>query len=442
VVTEIAELIQKGGLMMYIPIGYKFILGIVLVVAAVAFSPSAVHTLGYSQEMSTVFAFAVALTAGLILGWLLSKGLSKNIRVITNAVEAISEGDLSTDVAVKTKRFPDETTDIATAVNLMTENLRGLVSQLRSASGHVSESAHTLSSTTLEVNATTEEIAKALEQISHGAEIQADMAGKGATLIHELAVSVELVAKRARESAQSARDTTASAQQGNELVKQTMDLMKEFLNTVEYTGQQFAELNGKLQQVGKIADIIVEIARQTNMLALNASIEAVRAGEYGKGFTVVAEEVRKLADGTSRSASEIIDLVTLIKEDSIKVRETFASSSRQINEGKKKINSTAEVFQSIVQTVVEAERKATSIADLSSMQTDGAQKMVKTIDEIAKVAEDNAAATEQVSAATEEQSAAMQEMAAASRELSALSADLLQAVERFRLPEDAPADYE
>jgi len=427
---------------MYIPIGYKFILGIVVVVAAVAFSPAAVIALGYSQEMTTVLSYAVALTTGLILGWLLIKGVSRNISEITDTVEAISEGDLSTDVEVRAKRFPDETTGIANAINLMTENLRELVSQLRSASGHVSDSARTLSSTTLEVNATTEEIAKALEQISRGAEAQAEMAGRGSTLIHELAVSVELVANRARESAQSARDTTATAQQGNELVKQTMDLMKEFLDTVEYTGQQFAELNGKLQQVGKIADIIVEIARQTNMLALNASIEAVRAGEYGKGFTVVAEEVRKLADGTSRSAAEIIDLVTLIKEDSVKVRETFATSSRQINEGKKKINSTAGVFQSIVQTVIEAERKATSIADLSSMQTEGAQKMVKTIDEIAKVAEDNATATEQVSAATEEQSAAMQEMAAASRELSALAAELLQAVERFRLPEDAPQDYE
>jgi methyl-accepting chemotaxis protein len=176
------------------------------------------------------------------------------------------------------------------------------------------------------------------------------------------------------------------------------------------------------------------------MLALNASIEAVRAGEYGKGFTIVAEEVRKLADGTSRSASEIIDLVTLIKEDSVRVRDTFASSSRQINEGKKKINSTAEVFQSIVQTVMEAERKANSIADLSSMQSEGAQKVVKSIDEIARVAEDNAAATEQVSAATEEQSAAMQEMAAASKELAQLSSELLRAAERFRLPEDLPEE--
>jgi methyl-accepting chemotaxis protein len=427
---------------MYVPIGYKFILGIVLVVAAVEFSPEMVKALGYSQEMTHIFAASVALTTGLILGWLLTKGLSRNIRKITGSVEAISEGDLSRELEIKSKLFPDETSGIAESINLMAENLRSLVSQIRSTSGYVSESAHTLSSTTLEVNASTEEIAKALEQISHGAEVQAEMAGKSSTLIHELAMSVELVANRAKESAQSARDTTATAQQGTDLARQTMILMKEFLDSVEYTGQQFAELNGKLQQVGKIADIIVEIARQTNMLALNASIEAVRAGEYGKGFTVVAEEVRKLADGAGRSAAEIIDLVVLIKEDSVKVRDTFASSSRQVHEGKKKIDSTAGVFQSIVQTVMEAERKANSIADLSSMQIDGAQKMVKAIDEIAKVAEDNAASTEQVSAATEEQSAAMQEMAAASRDLAALATNLLTAVERFRLPEDQPQEYE
>jgi len=427
---------------MYIPIGYKFILGIVLVVAAVAFSPAIVAVLGYSQEMTAIFAYVVALTTGLILGWLLTKGLSSNIGKITESVEAISEGDLSGDLQIKAKRFPDETVGIAQSINLMAENLRALVSRIRAASAQVSESAQTLSSTALEVNATTEEIAQTLEQISHGAEVQAEMAGKGSTLIHELAVSVELVAKRADESAESARNTTATARQGTDLAKQTMDLMKEFLDSVEYTGQQFAELNGKLQQVGKIADIIVEIARQTNMLALNASIEAVRAGEYGKGFTVVAEEVRKLADGTGRSAAEIIDLVALIKEDSVKVRDTFAASSRQVHEGKQKINSTADVFQSIVQSVMEAERKANSIADLSSMQSDSAQKMVHTIDEITRVAVDNAASTEQVSAATEEQSAAMQEMTAASRELAELATDLLKAVEIFRLPADqAPENY-
>ncbi len=427
---------------MYIPIGYKFILGIILVVAAVAFSPEIVVLLGYSNEMTNLFAYVIALTTGLVLGWILSRRLSRNIGMITDSVEAISEGDLTREIEIRSMRFPDETTGMASSINQMTESLRQLVSQVRAASAQVSESVTTLTSSTLEMNATTEEVARALEQISQGAETQADMAGKSSVLIHELAVSVELVAKRAKESAQSARDTTATAQQGTDLAGQTMDLMKEFLETVEYAGQQFAELNGKLQRVGKIADLIVEIARQTNMLALNASIEAVRAGEYGKGFAVVAEEVRKLADGTSSSAAEIQDLVVLIREDSLRVRDTFASSSRHINEGRKKLGSTAGTFQAIVQTVIETERKANSIADLASMQIEGAQKVVKAIDEISRVAEDNAAATEQVSAATEEQSAAMQEMASASRELAVLAGELLKAIERFRVEEEPAFEHD
>ena len=197
--------------------------------------------------------------------------------------------------------------------------------------------------------------------------------------------------------------------------------------------QQFASLNAKLQKVGKIADFIGEIARQTNLLALNASIEAARAGEYGRGFAVVAEEVRKLADGTGKSAADIIELIAMIKEESTTVQMTFAENSRHISEGKNNIDTTAASFQEILNTVIDTERKANSIADLSHMQTDGSNKMVAAIDEIAKVAEDNAASTEEVSAATEEQSAAMQEMVHATKELEELSKELIQMVERFKV---------
>jgi methyl-accepting chemotaxis protein len=149
---------------------------------------------------------------------------------------------------------------------------------------------------------------------------------------------------------------------------------------------------------------------------------------------VVAEEVRKLADGASKSAAEIIELIGQLKEESHRVHDTFAESSRHIKEGKKNIDTTADAFQAIVQTVLETERKANSIADLSQMQTDGAQKMVEAIDEISRVAQDNAASTEQVSAATEEQSAAMQEMVLSCKELADLADELLQSVSRFKIP--------
>ena len=332
--------------------------------------------------------------------------------------------------------FPDETCELAVSINKMQENLRELVGHLNMTSTKVSESASTLSSSVLEINASTEEVAQAIEQISRGAENQAEMVGKSSKTIHEMAISIELVAKRAKEAAKAARETSETAKRGGNLANDSLERLKSFFDMVELTGRQFTEFNAKVQQVGKIADFIGEIARQTNLLALNASIEAARAGEYGKGFAVVAEEVRKLADGTGKSAADIIELINQIREQSVRLHETIAGSSKEINIGKRNLDVTADSFRDIINTVMETERKSNSIADLSQMQTDGAAKMVHAIDEIAKVAEDNAASTEEVSAATEEQSAAMQDMVQASKELAKLAQELMLIVERFKIGEN------
>ncbi len=424
---------------MRIPIGYKFIIGFVVVVAAVAFSPGLVARLGYSAEMSGVLAYAVALTVGLILGWLFSKGFTVNIGRLTESADAISRGDLTRDVVIRTSRIPDETHELATLINSMLQNLRDLVAHIKHTSGKLSTSAREINSTALEINASTEEVAQAIEQISRGAESQAEMVDKTSKTIREMAISIELVAARARETAKAARDTSLTAQHGGSLASDSLERMKDFFENQEMIGRQFDVFNSKLQKVGKIADFIGDVARQTNLLALNASIEAARAGDAGKGFAVVAEEVRKLADGSAQSAADITDMIASLREESHQVHEIILESSRSIKEGKRNIDVTASAFQEILKTVVETERRATSIADLSQMQLDGSGRMVKAVDEIAKVADDNAAATEQVSAATEEQLAAMQDMALATRELAQLAEELMQVVERFRVEQvEAP----
>jgi methyl-accepting chemotaxis protein len=435
---------RKGEPRMYIPIGYKFILGFVVVVAAVAFFPVWVQLLGYSPEMTHLLTYVMAMTCGLILGWLFSRGFTRNISTLTSSTEAISQGDLTENIDLGSSRFPDETRDMASSINRMVESLRDIVRHIREISGKIDESSKTLASSALEINSSGEEVAQSMEQISRGAESQAEMVVKSSNIIHEMALSVELVAKRAKESAQAARDTTHTARKGEELAKDSLERMKLLFDNIELTGRQFMNLNDMLQKVGKIADFIGDIARQTNLLALNASIEAARAGEYGRGFAVVADEVRKLADGAGKSAADIIDLIATVKEQSALVQTTFAESSRHISDGKTNIDTTVASFRDIVATVLDTERKANSIADLAEMQTDGANKMVVAVDEIAKVAEDNAASAEEVSAATEQQTASMQEMVYASRELEDLSEELMQMVARFKIgsdiPEEAPCD--
>ena len=424
---------------MYIQIGYKFILGFLTVIACVAFIPAWVQLLDYSPEITHVLSYLVAMTVGLILGSFFSKRFTRNITLLRGATEGISQGDLARDLEIPSSGFPDETHDMALSINTMLESLRTLVRQIRGTSERVKESSRTLSSSALEINASTEEVAQAIEQISQGAENQAEMVAKSSKVIHDMAISVDLVARRAKETAKAARETSVTAQRGGELANDSLERMKSFFDSVELISMQFMDLNAKLQLVGKIADFIVDMARQTNLLALNASIEAARAGEYGKGFGVVAEEVRKLADGSAKSATEIADMIDVVKLESRRLQETITESSKSIGAGKKNIDTTAESFRQILATVIETERKANSIADLSQMQTTGAEKMVAMVDEIAKVAEDNAASTEQVSAATEEQSAAMQEMVYATQELAKLAEELLLSVERFQIGDDGEA---
>jgi methyl-accepting chemotaxis protein len=421
---------------MYIQIGYKFILGFLAVIACVAFIPAWVKLLDYSPELTHLLSYVVTMTIGLIMGSFFSKRFTKNISLLRGVTEGISQGDLARDLEIPPTRFPDETNDMALSINTMLESLRTLVRQIRAVSERVSESSRTLSSSALEINASTEEVAQAIEQISLGAENQAEMVARSSKVIHDMAISVDLVARRAKETAKAARDTSVTAQRGGELANDSLERMKSFFDSVELISMQFMDLNSKLQQVGKVADFIVDMARQTNLLALNASIEAARAGEYGKGFGVVAEEVRKLADGSAKSATDIVDMIDLVKIESRRLQETITDSSRSIGAGKKNIDTTADSFKQILATVIETERKANSIADLSQMQTTGAEKMVAMVDEIAKVAEDNAASTEQVSAATEEQSAAMQEMVYQTQELAKLAEELLRSVERFQIDGD------
>jgi len=418
---------------MRVPIGYKFIIGFVVVVAAVAFSPQLVGLLGYSPEISSILGYVVAMTIGLILGWLFSKGFTANIGRLADSAESISHGDLTGDVTIRQSWIPDESHELAGLINLMLQNLRELVRHIKRTSGQLTESAQEINSTALEINASTEEVAQAIEQISRGAGTQAALVEKGSKTIREMAVSIELVAARARETATTARETSLTAQHGGRLANNSLDKIKEFFEKQEQIGRQFDTFNSKLQKIGKVADCIGDIARQTNLLALNASIEAARAGEYGRGFAVVAEEVRKLADGSSQSAADISGMIESLREESHNVHEAIVESSHSIKEGKSNIDVTASAFQEILKTVLDTERKASSIADLSMMQKEGSARMVTAIDEIARVAENNATSTEQVSAATEQQLAAMQDMALATKELAQLAKELMTVVERFQI---------
>jgi methyl-accepting chemotaxis protein len=418
---------------MRVEISHKFILGFIIVVASIVLINMAVPHLQIPEEWQQLFTIGCAILVGLILGALFSRVFTKNIRRLQQGAQRLSNGDLSQDVQLPGTFLPDETNDLATALNEVTVNLRELVGYIRSVSATVAQSAQALSVTTQEVTASGQEVAKTVEQISYGAESQAEMTERSTRLIRDMAVSIDLIASSARKLTLSASETAQTAQNGGELSREAVEKMKLLMTEVEKSGSLIVSFGGQVHKIGKIVEVITNIAQKTNLLSLNASIEAARAGEYGRGFAVVAEEIRKLADSTSLSASEITELVETIREESQTIQFSMQGTIRELSAGRVSLDTTGSAFERIIQTALVTHTKATSISELSQSQAEGARHMVTAIDEISRVVTDNAAATEELSAATQQQNASMTEMARSAQQLSALAEELLEMVQRFRL---------
>ena len=421
---------------MRVEISYKFIIGFLVVVVSGVVVNLAVPYLKIPVEFQQFFSVACALVVGLIIGALFSRAFTANIRRLTAAGDQISRGDLSEDIKLKESHFPDETRDLANAMNQIQESLRTLVGDIRGIAFKVAGSAQNLSGTSQEVSASSQEVSRTVEQISKGAETQAEMVEESNRLFKEVAMSINLVARAASKVAESANQTLETAQSGSQLGIASLGSIRQVLAEAEMSSQQMLNFIGQLQRISKFVEVINGVAQKTNLLALNATIEAARAGEYGRGFAVVADEIRKLADSTTISADEITDLVESIRAEGQQVQTSMGQVIEEMETGREAVDRANQAFSSITQNAEGTRTKANSIAELAAQQITSAEKITQAIDEIDKVVSDNAAATEQVSAATQEQSAAMEELAQSAQHLSGMSETMLQIVKQFKLVKD------
>lgn len=380
-----------------------------------------------SREYLIVF---TALLVGAVLAKVLSQKIAHEVGVLVAATRVISEGDLTKDVTVRSQ---DELEDLATSFNQMVQSLREIVRETKAVAEKVSISAMALSVTAEEVTSATEQIAMTVEQIAKGAEDQVAFVGNASHVMRDLSQSTREITTRARTAADAAAEAASTAQSGGRSAQAAMGKMQEVFNLLEAVAGGVKGFGAKTQQIGTIVDVITKIAHQTHLLALNATIEAARAGEHGRGFAVVADEVRKLAAEASGSAERITAIIQEIREESGKVLASMEVATKEIGSGREVLHSTGEALQGIVRAVVQQVKQVQEISQLTEQQTLGAEALVKTIDQIAKVAEDNAVSTQQASAATVEQKASMEHMALNAQEFSATADKLRESVSRFRV---------
>jgi len=397
---------------------------------------SEVQAIFSNTTLLLIVSVLIALLAGITAGIVITRAITNPVRQLLSASQTVADGDLTRDVEVKTG---DEVGMLAAAFQQMVESLRGLVGQTQDTAEKVSATSQELSSSAQEINATTEEVSSTVQQIATGSTKQAEATEKTSKIIEDISTTIKENASAAQSASAASVEAIEKAQTGRNATQKTVEKMEQIDSVINESVGSIRGLKDRSQQIGRIVDVITGFANQTNLLSLNAAIEAARAGESGRGFAVVAEEVRKLAEGSKKSAEEIADLIAEIQAETEKAATSIDSGSKEVTEGMEVVKEAGVVFEEIVKRAEEVSAASQQVASASQQIVEGIEKIVKAIEEISTTAEENASAVQEVSASTEEQTASMEEMASSAQELSDMAIKLAELTANFKVGGDKDA---
>ncbi|UQS16207.1 methyl-accepting chemotaxis protein [Pseudomonas sp. HS6] len=355
----------------------------------------------YDSAITGIVIVAVfAAFATVLLAWLLTRSIVTPLNRAVAAAQTIAGGNLTKTIEIDGK---DEPARLLEALAAMQTNLRKTIEQ-------IAGSATQLGAAAEELSAVTEEASRGLQQ-------QNDEIEQAATAVNEMTAAVEEVARNAVSTSEASNQSTHAAREGRDQVVKTVDAIQTMTHDVQTTAQMIEGLAAQGRDIGKVLDVIRAIAEQTNLLALNAAIEAARAGEAGRGFAVVADEVRALAHRTAQSTQEIEKMVAGIQNGTGEAVESMQQSNHRTQSTLEMARAAGVALEQITQSIHQINERNLVIASASEEQAQVSREVDRNLVNIRDLATQSAAGANQTSAAT--------------HELSRLAVDLNAMVARF-----------
>ncbi|MTH53963.1 HAMP domain-containing protein [Bacillus mangrovi] len=380
--------------------------------------------------VNMVIIVLIFIVLGTILNFLIIRSIVRPIRLLSGVAEKVSGGDLTEKVQVSSR---DDLGQLGMAFNRMIDSLTGLLSHIEQSSSTLAASSVEVQEHSVEVSRITREIAQSVDELSDGAETQMTSTEETAKAIQEIASGVQHVAERAASVSHSVTEAAEQTHKGRVYIEKASKQMDEINHSVEETTRLVKELGEKSAEINKIVDVITGISEQTNLLALNAAIEAARAGEHGKGFAVVADEVRKLAEGSKQSAEQITTLIRSIQKRTDLVIEHMEAEKTQTAEGLILMKETGDNFQTILQAVENVSGQMEEVSATAEQMSASSQEVTASVEEMASIATESASSSEQVAAGAQQQFSSMEEISQSITRLAGLASELKDEVAKFKM---------
>jgi len=388
------------------------------------------------NKTQIIFVSLIGIVGGLIIGVVLaiyiSNRITRQIVAIREAIKKTSNGDFTSQLEIHTK---DEIEELANDFNLMVDQMGKLVKDVKTNVELTKESAVGLRTISEENSQSISEIALVVEEIAQGSANQSNEMDRGTRSVMELGEEIEELSALSKTMEENANQASIQLVHENESIEQLKQAYEKVEESFKKVADMVQSLNEKSKEISYVTNVISEIAEQTNLLSLNASIEAARAGEHGRGFSVVASEVKKLAEQSKESANNIRSIIESVAKDTLNTVQMITTVEQDNQIQKEAVdavsNSMRVMSHSVEQIIQSLEEGLGSIEKIRTKKED----VVSMIEGLSAVSQQTTASTEEMATVIEEQSASANEVSNYAKKLSQQMEQIDEEMQRFKVKE-------
>ncbi|MBQ7198178.1 MAG: cache domain-containing protein [Selenomonadaceae bacterium] len=368
----------------------------------------------------------------------LSNNLIAPIKRITGILGVLSTGDFRIDKShgEEQRKYTSRTDELgvmARAVVTLRQNINDMMKQVVTSAEQVAAASQQLTASADQSTIAINQVADSIVTVAGACTEQFSEVENATQQVEAFKTHMDSVSRTLKVSTGKIKDTTKAAEAGGHSVENAVEQMQKIETSVSESADVIAQLGQESDKIGKIVDAISEIAEQTNLLALNAAIEAARAGEHGKGFAVVADEVRKLAEQSQTSAREISELIGSIQNKSQDAVQAMQAGVKNVKDGADAVDGAGKTFGEIIQMVTDVSNGSAQMERIVAELVESTNVITKAVENISNKSRQVAKESETVSASSEEQSATMHEISDASRALAEMAQNMQNVTERFKI---------